>query len=139
MMKTLQKHYRILRNSLKKELKRCKSFNISKHNSKPSETSTKMFQKEFLTCISLLSSQPTLSLLTNGLFNSTSTSIKDQLRNLYPESKIDAKTSQKNSKSTSMNHFVEVYSKKINSSFLSLYVPKFQLLRKRLKIMRLDS
>ena len=114
MMKNLLTHCKIQRRKLNKFHKKCKNWNISVLNSTVSETSTNKYQREYQTFISSLWILPISNQLINGLCSSTLIYSKEPLRNQSLVKKTDVKISSINSKYSFMNHFAEVYWKKIN-------------------------
>ncbi len=118
MMKNLSTLQKIQKNKLQKFHKRWKDYNILELNSILLEISINKFQKECPIFILLLLILQILNLLINGPFSFILIFIKELLKKLFLESKIVVKTSLINSSFFSMNHYVEVFLKRIKSSFL---------------------
>ena len=122
MIKNLLIHQKIQRNKHKKFHKRWKDYNILELNLILLETSINKSQKEFLLFTLLFLILQIFNPPINGLFNSILIFIQELSKKLFQENKIVVKILLINSSIFSINHYVEVFLKKIRLSFLLKYL-----------------
>ena len=130
-MKNWSTHWKTQRKKRQKSLKRCRGSNISEHSLTVSGTSTRKFQREFPTYISLHLTWPTLNQHISGHLNSTSTYSRDPLKSLFLAKKIVARTSSTSSRLSFTSPYVEVCWKRTKLFSPSWFTSKLWLPKRK--------